>query len=80
MSKGYNSASVDASLSRIFEKLEAQDRDRKDMRAEMRKGFETIGNRVTVLEQEKWANRGALATIAVLAPLAWEWVKSKMGS
>jgi len=64
----YNEKSIDAVLSKIL--------TNQDIKAEQQK----TNGRVTALEREKWYNRGALATMAVLAPGAWEWVKIKLGA
>jgi len=72
----YNEKSIDAVLSKILTNQEGHTRFLQDIKAEQQK----TNGRVTALEREKWYNRGALATMAVLAPGAWEWVKIKLGA
>ena len=73
MSADFNPHSPDAMFARVLSRLDAQD----ELLHEIREGVQKTNGRVTALERERWYQRGIVATIAVLAGGAWEWMKAR---
>lgn len=67
----FNPNSFDAVLARIGESLDTLKAQQTEMRTEMNAGFEKMGSRVSVLERDKWYQRGAAAAISGAVVLAW---------
>ncbi len=69
----YNPNSIDATLSKIIQRLDQQD----TVLARIDMGVTKTNGRVTTLEQDKWYQRGFTAAIGATAAVAVEWVKSR---
>ncbi len=75
----YNPQSIDANFARLFERLDAQDVASETHRRDLAAKFtsfhidqRTQDERIGVLEQSRWKQRGFVAAIAFLVPLAWQ--------
>jgi hypothetical protein len=68
----YNQNSIDATLSRILQRLDSQD----SMLVRIDAGVSKTNGRVDSLEREKWIQRGFVAACAALGATAVEWVKA----
>jgi len=69
----YNPNSIDATLSKIIQRLDSQD----TVLARIDAGVTKTNGRVNSLENDKWYQRGFTAAIGATAAVAVEWVKSR---
>lgn len=86
MSRDYNPQSTDAMFAKILERLDQQDASASTNRAEVQTKLDTViaegrgvGARVTALENDKWYQRGMVASLGVFTATALEWAKQKWG-
>jgi hypothetical protein len=70
----FNPNSTDAILSRILQRMEAQDMTLGRIESAVHK----TNGRVNALERDRWYQRGIAAAIAVTAGCAWEYVKGRV--
>lgn len=69
----YQPHSTDAMFARIIERLDNQDL----VLAEIKEQTLKTNGRVTMLENEKWFQRGIVAAISVLATMVWDWMTGR---
>jgi len=76
--------SPNAMFSRILERLDQQDASAKEHRTEIKQSISQFQAdvraadvRITTLERSAWKQRGAVAVIALLIPVAWQWLTQK---
>jgi hypothetical protein len=71
MSDDYNPNSSDSMFARVLQRMDAQDQILEEIRSQVTK----TNGRVTVLEHEKWYQRGIMATITAGVMMLWEAIK-----
>jgi len=71
MSDDYNPNSSDSMFARVLQRMDAQDQILEEIRSQVTK----TNGRVTVLEHEKWYQRGIIATITAGIIMLWEAIK-----
>jgi CHASE3 domain sensor protein len=71
MSDDYNPNSSDSMFARVLQRMDAQDQILEEIRSQVTK----TNGRVTVLEHEKWYQRGIIATITAGILMLWEAIK-----
>jgi CHASE3 domain sensor protein len=71
MSDNYNPNSSDSMFARVLQRMDAQDQILEEIRSQVTK----TNGRVTVLEHEKWYQRGIIATITAGILMLWEAIK-----
>jgi len=71
MSDDYNPNSTDSMFARVLQRMDAQDQILEEIRTQVTK----TNGRVTVLEHEKWYQRGIIATITAGILMLWEAIK-----
>lgn len=71
MSDDYNPNSTDSMFARVLQRMDAQDQILEEIRSQVTK----TNGRVTVLEHEKWHQRGIMATITAGVMMLWEAIK-----
>lgn len=71
MSDDYNPNSSDSMFARVLQRMDAQDQILEEIRSQVTK----TNGRVTVLEHEKWYQRGIIAAITGAVILIWEAIK-----
>lgn len=67
----FNPNSNDAVLSRILQRMDAQDAQL----ARIEKGVNHTNERVNGLERDRWYQRGMVAAIGVVIAAAWDYFK-----
>ena len=75
MSADFNPNSQDAIMAKLLAHAESQSEKMDDILAR----HDELGKRVSGLEKDKHVARGAITTVALLAPAAWDWVKGRIG-
>jgi hypothetical protein len=71
MSDNYNPNSSDSMFARVLQRMDAQDQILEEIRSQVTK----TNGRVTVLEHEKWYQRGIIAAITAGILMLWEAIK-----
>jgi CHASE3 domain sensor protein len=71
VSDDYNPNSSDSMFARVLQRMDAQDQILEEIRSQVTK----TNGRVTVLEHEKWYQRGIIATITAGILMLWEAIK-----
>jgi hypothetical protein len=69
----FNPNDHNAILQRLLSHAETIQEDVKEIKT----GQNSLGLRVSELEQEKWYNRGVVAAIGIMAAGAWEWWRTR---
>jgi hypothetical protein len=72
MSDDYNPNSTDSMFARVLQRMDAQDRILEEIRSQVTK----TNGRVSVLEHEKWYQRGIIAAITCGVLMLWEFIKT----
>lgn len=71
MSDDYNPNSSDSMFARVLQRMDAQDKILEEIRTQVTK----TNGRVSVLEHEKWYQRGIIAAITGGVIMLWEALK-----
>jgi len=71
MSDDYNPNSSDSMFARVLQRMDAQDKILEEIHNQVKK----TNGRVTVLEHDKWYQRGIIAAITAGIVMLWEAVK-----
>lgn len=71
MSNDYNPNSPDSMFARVLQRMDAQDKILEEIRTQVTK----TNGRVSVLEHEKWYQRGIIAAITGGVIMIWEALK-----
>lgn len=71
MSEDYNPNSSDSMFARVLQRMDAQDKILEEIRTQVTK----TNGRVSVLEHEKWYQRGIIAAITGGVIMLWEALK-----
>lgn len=73
----FNPYSLDAQLSKILQRLDDQDRNSRQNHQELKAEISGLGPRITTLERSHWKQRGIVAVIAAVIPMAWEYLTKR---
>lgn len=71
MSDDYNPNSSDSMFARVLQRMDAQDKILEEIHSQVKK----TNGRVTVLEHDKWYQRGIIAAITAGIVMLWEAIK-----
>ena len=69
----YDPSSENAMFAKILEKLDTQNATLSEIKNQV---YKTNG-RVNAIENERWYQRGIVASIGVVASLVWSWISHR---
>ena len=69
----YDPSSENAMFAKILQKLDTQDATLSEIKNQV---YKTNG-RVNAIENERWYQRGIVASIGVVASLVWSWISNR---